>query len=65
MNPTNVPDAIQKLREGKRELHRERMEMTLPEKVRQVVELQKVHVRVVGKRRPLTELEQVWDLRDR
>ena len=56
------PAAIQRLREGKRNLHRQRVAMSLAEKVRQVVELQKIHVAVVGRRRTLRPLERVWDL---
>lgn len=39
--------------------------MSLPEKIRQVVELQKVHVTIVGRRRALKPIERVWPLRDR
>lgn len=63
MKPTPVPEVIQTLRNGKRELRRQRVAMTLEEKVRQVVELQKVHVTVVGQRRALHPLERVWPLR--
>ena len=55
---------IARLREGKRQLRRERIAMSLPEKIRQVVELQKVHVTIVGRRRALGPLERVWPLRD-
>ena len=65
MTTNRLPDAIQKLREGKRNLHRERVAMSLPEKVRQVVELQKIHVAVVGRRRTLRPVERVWDLGER
>lgn len=58
-----VPETIQRLRDGKRELHRRRVAMSLEEKVRQVVELQKVHVTVVRNRRPLHPLERPWELR--
>ena len=57
-----MSDPIQKLREGKRDLRRARVAMTLPEKVRQVVELQKIHVKIVGRRRPLRAHERVWNL---
>lgn len=56
------PDLMDRLREGKRELLRARIAMTLPEKIRQVVELQKVFVTVVGRRRPLEPHERVWPL---
>jgi hypothetical protein len=61
---TDESDVISRLREGKRQLRRERVAMSLPEKIRQVVELQKVHVTIVGRRRALSPLERVWPLRD-
>ena len=61
---TEKTNVITRLREGKRQLRKERVAMTLPEKIRQVVELQKVHVTIVGRRRALTALERVWPLRD-
>lgn len=36
--------------------------MSLPDKVRQVIELQRIHVAVIGRRRPLKPLERVWPL---
>ena len=62
MKTTSEPDAIQTLRNGKRELRRERVAMSLADKVRQVIELQRIHVAVVGRRRPLQPLERVWPL---
>lgn len=63
MSTDPPPDAIQKLRDGKRNLRRRRVAMSLSDKVRQVVELQKIYVTVVGRRRPLRPLEKVWQLR--
>ncbi|HEV7767912.1 MAG TPA: hypothetical protein VGQ76_23115 [Thermoanaerobaculia bacterium] len=51
-----------RLREGKSNLRRGRVALSLPEKVRQVVELQKVHVTIVGRRRALLPVERVWQL---
>jgi len=65
MKTTPIPDAIQTLRTGKRELHAKRVAMSIEDKVRQVVELQKVHVSVIGRRRSLKPLERVWQLRKR
>jgi hypothetical protein len=62
MSTPPLPDAIRKLREGKRALRRERVAMSLEEKVRQVVELQKIHVAIIGRRRKLRPLEKVWQL---
>ena len=62
---TDESDVMSRLRQGKRQLRRERVAMSLPEKIRQVVELQKVHVTIVGRRRALGPIERVWPLRDR
>jgi len=62
MNTTQTADVIEALRDGKRALHRQRVAMSLADKVRQVVELQKVYVTIVGQRRPLQPLERVWPL---
>ena len=63
---SRVPDdTIEKLRRGKRKLHGERVTMSLEDKVRQVVELQKIHVSVIGRRRALKPLERVWQLKKR
>lgn len=59
----NTPD--HRLRRAKRELRRQRIDLSLPEKVRQVVDLQKVAVETIGRRRSLREIERVWPLRDR
>ena len=62
---TEAPDILNRLRQAKRELRRQRVAMSLPEKIREVVKLQKVHVTIVGRRRALRPLERVWPLRDR
>ena len=55
-------DTQERLREGKRALRASRRAMTLPEKVRQVVELQKVAVEIAKSRNKLTGRERVWKL---
>jgi hypothetical protein len=68
MNTTEeerVPDAIRRLREGKRQLRHSRMAMSLPDKVRQVVHLQEINLRLIQRRRPLGPLERAWPLRDK
>lgn len=57
-----IDDTLDRLREGKRTLREIRQAMSLPEKVRQVVELQKIEVTMIARRRPLAELERVWPL---
>lgn len=58
-------EVLAKLRSGKRELRAERRTMTLPDKVRQVVQLQRVTLSAIKRRRKPGELEYVWPLRDR
>jgi hypothetical protein len=61
MNKTErVPDAVQKLRDGKSEMRAARISMSLPEKVRQVVRLQRVALPAIRRRRALRPLERVW-----
>ena len=55
---------IERLREGKKQLRQTRRSLSLPEKVRQVVELQKIELKLIVRRRPLKEHERVWDLGD-
>jgi len=65
MRPTVPPEVIQRLRDGKRELRRARIAMSLPDKVREVVKLQEFHVKTASRRRPLEPRERVWKLGDR
>lgn len=53
---------IERLRQGKRQLRAERRALTLPEKVRQVVQLQEIAVKAAKARRTLTARERVWKL---
>ena len=65
MKTAQVPDEIlTKLRRGKLELRAERRNMSLPEKVRQVVQLQRITLSSIKRRREPGELEYVWPLRD-
>jgi len=59
-----TPDAtvIRRLREGKEHLRGERKALSLPEKVRQVVELQKATLPMIRQRRELRDWEKVWPL---
>ena len=59
------PALIEQLRKGKRELRARRRAMSLPDKVRQVVELQKIALPLIQRRRPLRAWERVWPLDER
>lgn len=62
MNPADISEVVEKLRAGKRELRRRRVAMSLPDKVRQVVELQKIALPLIRRRRALRSWERVWPL---
>jgi hypothetical protein len=65
MTPVQVSDEVlTKLRAGKRELRAERRAMSLPDKVRQVVQLQHIALSAIRRRRQPGELEYVWPLQD-
>jgi hypothetical protein len=53
---------IHKLREGKAALRAKRIAMSLPEKVRELLELQRVYCSIVSLRRPLQPRERPWDV---
>ena len=57
-------DTLTRLREGKRQLRQSRVSMSLTEKVRQVVELQRITLPNIRRRRALQAWEFVWPLDD-
>ncbi len=59
MNET--AELFERLQRGKRQLRDRRRKLTLPEKVAEVVELQRVVLPAIRRRRPLNEWEKVWD----
>jgi len=50
------------LRAGKQALRRKRRELSLPEKVEQVVQLQRIVLPQIRRRRALKPWERIWDL---
>jgi hypothetical protein len=52
----------EKLRTGKESLRKQRRELSLPEKVEQVVQLQRIVLPQIERRRALKAWERVWDL---
>jgi hypothetical protein len=62
MKSDRVPNTIDRLREGKRELRAARAAMSLPEKVREVVRLQEATLPMIRRRRALEVIERVWKL---
>ena len=53
---------LRELRVGKQELRSRRRNLTLPQKVAQVVELQRIVLPLLSRRRALKPWEKVWDL---
>ncbi len=56
---------IRRLRAGKHELREQRIAMSNPEKVQQVVELQKATLPMIRRRRTLEPWEGIWPIRPR
>jgi hypothetical protein len=57
------PTLHENLRRGKQRLRAQRRNLSLPEKVAQVVELQRIVLPQYQRRRALRPWEQVWELR--
>jgi hypothetical protein len=53
---------LKQLREGKAALHERHSSLTLPEKVRLVMELQRIVLPLIARRRPLRSWERAWDI---
>ena len=60
--PRPSAELLAKLRQGKAELRREREGMSLREKVRQVMELQRIQYPLLARQRPLEPWERPWDI---
>jgi hypothetical protein len=56
------PELIARLRAGKEALRQKRIAMPLREKVRQVLELQKIQYPLLARQRPLRPWERPWDV---
>lgn len=56
------PELIAKLRQGKAELRFEREALALREKVRQVMELQRLQHPLLAQQRPLQDWERPWEI---
>jgi hypothetical protein len=56
-------ELLDRLREDKRRLHSAARALPLPEKVRRVIELQRIVLPQISLRRPLRSYESVWNER--
>ena len=60
--PLPTPELVERLRAGKASLRERRRALPLPEKVRQMLELQRIHWTIVSRRRPMRSWEHPWDV---
>ena len=60
--PLPPPELLRTLRDGKAAQREERRTLPLPEKVRQMLELQRIYWTIVSRRRPLRSWERPWDV---
>jgi len=60
--PLPAPELLERLRAGKAALREQRRALPLPEKVRQMLELQRIHFTIVSRRRSMRSWEQPWDV---
>lgn len=60
--PRPTPELMQALRAGKAALRRQRESLDLREKVRIVLELQRICLPLIAQRRPLAEWERPWEI---
>ena len=60
--PRPTPELIAELHEGKRALHQEQRELSLPEKVAQVLALQRIDYEIRKNRRDLEVWEKPWNV---
>ena len=58
--PRPSQELLDRLRDDKRRLHRAARELPLPEKVRRVIELQRIVLPQIARRRALRPHERVW-----
>lgn len=55
-------ELVEKLWAGKAALREKRRALPLPEKVRQMLDLQRIHFVMVSRRRPMRPWERPWDV---
>jgi len=61
--PRPTPELLARLREGKRALHAQQRELTLPEKIRQLLELQKIDYAMrIARGETLESWQRPWDI---
>ncbi len=56
------PELMTTLRESKAALHKRRMDMPLKEKVRTLLELQRICLPLIARQRPLAPWERPWQI---
>jgi len=61
-SPRPTSELLARLRAGKARLHAEQQALDLPEKVSQVLALQRLYLPLLARRRPLRSWERPWDV---
>lgn len=56
------PDVLARLRQGKADLHKRHASLPLPEKIRLVIELQRMVLPLLARQRPLRSWERPWEI---
>ena len=56
------PEMVEKLRAGKAAMRERRRALPLPEKVRQMLDMQRIYWTIVSRRRPMRSWERPWDI---
>ena len=56
------PELLDRLWQGKAALHRRHASLPLPEKVRLVIELQRMVLPLIARQRPLRSWERPWEI---
>jgi hypothetical protein len=60
VTPRPTPELLERLREDKRRLHAAARALSLPEKVQRVIDLQRIVLPRIARRRPLKPHEFIW-----
>ena len=62
LRPRPTPELLDKLRTGKRALHARQRDLPLPEKIQQLLALQKIDYEIRSARGELRSWEMPWDI---
>ncbi len=63
MRSRPTPELLEQLRAGKRDLHAAQRELSLPEKIEQLLALQRIDYEIRSKRGDLRAWERPWEIK--